>query len=250
MPLKVGITEYIDASINTSWQKWALEKREPTILITKNVKKLLEDFPGIENQNNILVHATITGYGGSIFEPGVPKPAELLEYLKTKSLERIILRIDPIIPIITFVLQSKNVYDTGEKLGFKRFRVSIMDLYPFVLKRFEKYPLIKHKLKDIYNWDMTHSLGEDKEYMHHAPFNLRQEILKGFPKAEICGEPGFQCQGCISKKDLEMFGIKPDSRYPKCEQREFCSCLGVKKEFGALKEECPYHCIYCYKVTE
>jgi DNA repair photolyase len=246
--VKIGLTEYCDPVFDTSWEKWVLEKHEPTILITKNIKKLLETYPGLENQNNVILHATITGYGGSFIEPKVPKAQELLEYLKTKSTSRIVLRIDPIIPLEEFIKQSYNVYSFGKTIGIKRIRISIMDLYPHVLNRFNIYSNIQYQLKEVYNWDQSHSIsGSHKEYMNHAPLSLREKIVNLFEGTEVCGEPGIKCQGCLSKKDLELFGIKPDIRYPKNEQREFCTCLGIKKQFGTLNEECAHSCLYCYK---
>jgi DNA repair photolyase len=250
MSTRIGITEYCDPVFNKSWEKWALKDKEPIILITKNIKKLLIEYPGIENQGNILIHATITGYGNTFVESGVPSPKELLEFLSTKIIDRIILRIDPIIPLENFVKQSKMVYDTGVSLGFRRFRASIMDLYPHVLKRFDKYPELQYELKQLYNWDASHSItGYHKEYMNHAPLDVRKSILQNFPNAEICAEPGIVCDGCLSRKDLESFGIKPEKRYSKNEQREFCFCLGIKKQFGTLSEECSAKCIYCYKTS-
>jgi DNA repair photolyase len=245
-----GITEYIDPIFNTSWEKWAFKDRNPIILITKNIKKLLEKYEGIENQNNILFHANITGYGNSFIEPNVPNPRELLEFLSTiNHKERFVIRIDPIIPFEKFIERSFQVFSTVKMLGFKRTRISILDLYPHVLKRFEPYHLMYYKLKQVYDWDSSHSItGQHKDYMIHAPLPIREKIVNLFENSEVCAEPGItKCTGCLSKKDLKLLGIKPEKRYPKNEQREFCLCLGIKKQFGTLNEECDHKCIYCYK---
>jgi DNA repair photolyase len=247
--IKIGITEFIDPVFNNSWEKWALKDKNPIILITKNIKKLLIDYPGIENLDNILFHSTITGYGNSFLEPNVPHPRELLEFLeKLNHKERFIIRIDPIIPIENFIERSFQVFATATMFGFNRFKVSILDLYPHVLKKFEPYFSLSYELKQIYNWDASHSIsGIHKEYMNHAPLDLRLKIINLFENAEVCAEPGIKCSACLSKKDLELFGIKPDIRYPKNEQREFCTCLGIKKNFPRnTKEDCPHHCLYCY----
>jgi DNA repair photolyase len=246
---KIGVTELLDPAFDHSWVKWALTDRKPIILITKNVKKLLEDFPGIELQKNVLIHVTITGYGGSFLEPGVEKPQELLNFLEQRNKERIVCRIDPIIPIDDFVNRSKQVYILAKSFGFTRFRISILDLYSHVMKLFNPYLEFQQELKRIYNWDLSHSLGEHQEYMIHAPYVLRKKIIDFFPGSEICGEPGFQCEGCISKKDLELFGIKPEEGYPECEQRPHCNCLGIKHNFPRnTKESCPNGCLYCYLI--
>jgi DNA repair photolyase len=243
---QVGITEAADPAYNKDWIKWALERREPTILITKNLPKLFADYPDIINQDNILFHATVTGYGGTFLEPNAPHPRDtLLELEKVTKKDRITIRIDPIIPLKNFIERSFQVYSTATMFGFKRFRISIMDLYPHVLKRFNGYHEIQYELKQAYQWDLSHSVGEHKDYMIHAPAVLRKQIIDQFPGAEICGEPGFLCGGCISRKDLILMGITPEKRYVKSDQREFCSCLGIKKEL-CKTHNCPVLCVYCY----
>jgi DNA repair photolyase len=245
---KVGITENGDPSINDDWVKWALEKRQPTILITKNIKLLLSKYPSILTQPNIIIHATITGYGGSLFEPNVPRASEMIGCLQdAQQKDRIVIRIDPIIPIDLCVQQSLSVYNHCAALGFSRFRVSILDLYPHVLQRFAAHHEITYQLKQIYEWDLSHSLGEHKPYMVHAPLALRQSIINRFPNCEICAEPGIACTGCISRKDLQLMGITPEKRYTKNDQRPFCACLGIKKELLHIKD-CRYNCIYCYQI--
>jgi DNA repair photolyase len=243
---QIGITENTDAAYSIDWNRWALEKREPTVLITKNIKKLLEDYPGIENQSNIIFHATITGYGGSFIEPGIPKPTETLATLKDIKLkDRIVVRIDPIIPVQESIERSIQVFTIAKDMGYERFRISCLDLYPHVLKRLEKYTLLHYDLKTIYDWDMAHSGGEHQAYMVHANYVLRKRIFDAFPGADLCGEPGFKCSGCVSRTDLELFGIEPEARYVKNDQREFCNCLGIKKEL-CHSHDCPGKCIYCY----
>jgi DNA repair photolyase len=273
--LKVGITEKSDPSINNDWVNWTLNKREPTILITKNIKKLLTTYPGIENQNNIIFHASITGYGNTFIEPSVPEPKELLKYLeKISHKERFVIRIDPIIPLENFIERSYQIYTTAIMFNFKRFRISILDLYPHVLKRLDPYHSITYDLKQIYNWDLSHSGGEHKDYMIHAPLKNREDILKYFlnntPKdldieIDLCCEPGMDkdyCEeltklfnikvtnnGCISRNDLKLLNIKEEKRYQKSKQREFCNCIACKHELCKIKD-CSMNCIYCYWVKE
>jgi hypothetical protein len=245
--MKVGITEANDPLFDRSWERWALTERQPTILITKNIKLLLERYPNMLTQQNILVHATITGYGGTFMEPGVPKPAETLAALSSiKSKERVVIRIDPIIPLAQFVKQSQSVFTRCTDMGYKRFRISVMDLYPHVLKRLEAYHSLSYDLKQMYQWDLSHALGEHKDYMVHAPLQFRQQIVDLFPGANCCGEPGIPCtEGCVSRTDLELMGIHPEQRYVKNQQRPFCMCLGIKKEL-CRHHVCEGNCLYCF----
>ena len=125
--------------------------------------------------------------------------------------------------------------------------MSILDLYPHVLLRLDPYHDFKYQIKNVYNWDMSHSLGEDKEYMHHAPLDLRRRILDRFSGSEVCGEPGVRCSGCVSWRDLEALGLNADEvGKPAEKQRPFCQCL-EKKELTKLATECPLKCLYCFK---
>jgi len=244
--IKIGITENSDPIYDKSWERWALEKREPTILITKNFTELIKQYPLLLSQNNIIVHATITGYGSSFLEPNVPNPQSIVDMLRCNIYkERVVIRIDPIVPLPQFVKQSKQIFDYCKAMGYQRFRVSILDLYPHVVKRLEPYCTFLYELKQVYNWDLAHSGGEHQPYMVYAPLHIRQSIIDQFPDVEVCAEPGIKCSGCISRKDLELFGIVPEKRYIKNDQREFCQCLGIKKEL-LRSHNCQSKCLYCY----
>jgi len=246
--MKCGITEYGDPVFDRSWEKWALVKREPTILITKDLLKLLEIYPSILNQENIIVHTTITGYGSTFIEPDVPNPQKIIEVIKKiEQKDRLVIRIDPIIPLPDFVQQSKQIYNIVKSLGFKRIRISILDLYNHVIERLEKdghFELL-HRLKQAYRWDptLTHF------HTMHAPLDLRLEVINNFPFTEICGEPGIECTGCITEIDLKLMNAKLEENVDKCDQREFCQCLGIKKQLVASKT-CQHNCIYCYMKGE
>jgi DNA repair photolyase len=244
---KIGITDLADAALDTSWRKWVIAGK-PAVLVTKNVKKLLLENPNLLNQN-VIVHATITGYAGTYLEPNVPAYEELFEVLgalKDSQKKRIVIRIDPIVPIKAFVDQSLIVLKEARRLGYNRIRVSILDVYPHVLKRFEPYDIFHFDIKNIYNWDMAHSLtGEHKPYMSHAPLTIREHIIEQFKPCEVCGEPGIRCRGCISSIDLKILGVDDTPRLPEKRQRQFCTCLENKHELLRLGE-CAHGCLYCF----
>jgi len=70
--MKIGITERGDPVFDDSWVAWCKEGK-PAILITKDPMKLLnqciKEFP--ENPPNIILHASITGWGDTPLEPNV-----------------------------------------------------------------------------------------------------------------------------------------------------------------------------------
>ena len=97
----IGITECGDAGLDFSWVE-QIPATDFSILITKNINdKFIDEV--IKVKNKVIVHATITGMGGTVVEPRVP-PAYIsigqLERLIAKGFpaEQIVLRIDPIVP--------------------------------------------------------------------------------------------------------------------------------------------------------
>ena len=230
MTIKIGITERGDSGLDFSWYK-KRKNYDGLILITK---KLSDEFIEKAMNTNCIVHTTITGLGGSIYEPNVPDPDEGLYYFNilcdTIGSKRVVLRIDPIIPTKDCIEKALCVYnELHTKVIYKtRVRVSFLDNYPHVKQRFINAGL------------------EPLPYNFHAPLELRKEILKLFPDAEVCGEPGIESIGCVSEKDLEILGIEMPKNVVKGFQRTDCKCLSVKREIFTERKQCPNKCLYCY----
>lgn len=98
---KIGITEAGDAGDDLSW-KDKVDDLDGAILITKNVNPEFSKLV-VDNKNIFVVHATTTGYGGTVLEPNVQKPSKQLQEIKNLinlgfPKERIVIRVDPIIP--------------------------------------------------------------------------------------------------------------------------------------------------------
>ena len=98
---KIGITEAGDAGIDLSWTD-KLDSVDGAILITKHITPDFEK-EVIKHKDKIILHATITGFGGTVIEPNVPAPRP--EFLALMNLiengfpiEKVVVRVDPIIP--------------------------------------------------------------------------------------------------------------------------------------------------------
>jgi len=227
--LKIGITERGDAGLNMSWVHRTNEF-DGIILITK---RLSEAFIQQAAKVNSIVHATITGHGSTTIEPNVIPFKEsktmfrrLIEIMGT---ERIVLRIDPIFPTESGITAALKVYNelhvnTENKT---RVRISFLDNYPHVRSRFLKAGV------------------PQLPYRFHAPLSQRKAIAAHFPDAEICGEPGFTCTGCVSERDLKILGLSTDNLATGF-QRQSCACLTTKTEIFSMRGQCQHGCLYCY----
>jgi Domain of unknown function (DUF1848) len=230
--VRIGVTEAGDAGLDFAWMNKA-HNFDGMILITKHLSYAFIDRIV---KTNAIVHATITGHGGTIYEPNVP-PLLISKQHFHKLVERIgpdrvVLRIDPIIPTDSGIAKAIYVYQQlHENMDQKtRVIISFMDNYDHVKDRFTEAGL------------------KPLEYFFHAPIELRKKVTSYFPDAQLCGEPGFDCVGCVSKKDLEIFGIDIPEIEPKIGgfQREECRCLAYKVEMLDKKRRCRSECVYCY----
>jgi DNA repair photolyase len=242
----IYVTERGDAGIHI---KEVLEKatwKAPMILITKSPQLILPHISELEklhpygNNKAFMVHCTITGYGGTALEPGVPKVSESIKaYHKLVSKiggQRTVLRIDPIIPTEKGL---ETAYDVLSKAR-GRVRISFFDAYPHALKRMT--PKMQSKIKSVYNGQF------------HAPLELRlaaMRTLEGLAPAqtkmiEVCGEPGLPCSGCVSAFDLKAMGCDGDWDRRKGAQRPACACIREKKEMLDHIGQCKHGCLYCY----
>ena len=225
---EIGITERGDAALEFSWLPWVRDGN-PAILITKDPARLFRELLVRKEESakfNVIIHATITGLGGSIFEPKVPDKATSLkgykDLIQFYSADRVVLRIDPIIPNDSGIRIAKKVL--AEKQG--RVRISFIDQYPHTKARFKEAGI-------ILPWGTF-----------HAPIELRKKAYEKLGQPDICGEPDFECTGCISEKDCVILGVAP--KEISGAQRKFCACLANKKELLKDKDQCPHACLYCY----
>lgn len=238
----IGITERGDAALDLSWKDW-VKYENKAILITKDFYKLYtylknEIIAGWFNPKNIIVHATVTGMAGSLMEPNVPQCLwDVINTAKTElELADLILRVDPVIPTEEGIKLALGVINSWTpNWENPRVRISFIDNYYHIRDRGVELP-----------WNTL-----------HAPMNLRMSAYnkirevcehKGF-QLEICGEPGFDCTGCVSTRDLEAFSVLGDPEYDSKSvgyQRNACACLAIKRELLNNRHPCAHGCLYCY----
>lgn len=201
------------------------------------------------------IHFSITGLGGTKWEPGVMKPGDLLdriEGLLKLGLDPndVTIRIDPIVPGVTKMTMVRNIMKRASELGISRLRFSVMDAYTG---------------KSEYT-DALKSLGYDfspytyggKLNKHAAPSVLSRivnhmvELGDEFGmRLESCAEQGISHpkishEGCVSASAVErILGIELGDA-GSSRQRWGCSCFGGKVGALAYSDKCPSSCAYCY----
>ena len=98
---RIGVTESGDAAIDLSWVQ-KMGTVDGAVVITKQITHGFLDAV-LDHQKKLIVHATLTGYGGSVLEPCVPTPDEQFEAVQALvdsgfPQEKIVIRVDPLIP--------------------------------------------------------------------------------------------------------------------------------------------------------
>ena len=246
---KIGITERGDAHFSDKWiEPVRLGLVGGVVVISKELPTPAGQKFMRENPSKVIFHATTTGYGGTVLEPNVEKAFPRLDRLAAFCndgfpMERVVIRIDPIIPTDKGVSRAFGVAYHAAELGFRRFRWSWIDLYGHVVQRFASVGI-----------DAKSVIAQSRSCMalnHTSPEaewrTCRRRIADMFPFSvfESCAEKE-ECVGCISQKDFVLFGLDPTEAQGRAGQRDACMCCANKTELLDERRRCPFRCLYCY----
>lgn len=244
--MKIGITEAGDAGLDLSW-KDKLDNYDSAILITKHVTDKFIDAV-LPFKDKVIIHATCTGFGNTAIEPNVPDPETQLNQIdkliaRNFPRENIVIRIDPIIPNKKGLAAACKVFIEAYKRNHRRFRVSILDMYPHARERFRKAGL---KLPYGDYFTASDNMFKEADRMFESLKITMPDIT-----IESCAEDKLNIPekiGCLSKKDLDLMHINYDinnidnAGY----QRKSCLCCSAKTELLNNKKPCAHKCLYCY----
>lgn len=208
-----------------------------------------------------LIHFSITGLGGTKYEPGVMKPDDLLDRIKEYidmglDPKSITIRIDPIIPGVTTPKMIENIIKRSSEMGISRIRFSIMDAYSNTVVALEKvgydfktnYGI--NQVSGRYNFNAkTEKIDAIVEFM--LQMADKYNITLG-TCAENIAKRGISKEGCLSVDAVnKMLGTSiEDKGVDNNDQRKLCSCYGGKIDALAYGKNCASHCIYCYAKHE
>ena len=231
-PNAIGITEGGDPALNHKWCDWVRVGR-PAVLITKNPASVLRTLQTLSDKPNIVLHCGITGWGGSSWEPKVPNFLVSLEAYKEAiqwlGTERVVLRIDPILPSAEGEVKAELVKAHAVPNG--RVRISFLDSYPHVLQR-----MAQRNIPTLTS-------------PFHANREWRKQIWEKLGRPETCAEPDLPHTPCIGAVECSLFNVFPQANQHG--QRPLCPCLANKVELLGGRSPCAHQCAYCYwKDTE
>lgn len=235
----IGITESSEVSFNLD----VFDRLyNGNIIITKRLtNKLIDKL--VEHKDKIILHFTVTGFGGSILEPFVPKLevsrkkfGQLLD--KGFPIDHCVLRIDPCIPTEKGLETMCKVVESFSDTGIKRVRFSVLDMYDHVKKRFKENGI------DL-PYETFHAPLEDRKKMYDVLCELGNKY--GFA-VEVCAEPGIESVSCLSQKDIDILGLTDKIKLVGNKgQRSNCGCPSNKTSlFKTKPERCLQKCLYCF----
>lgn len=248
--MRIGITESGDASIKYDWTQ-NINNVQGAIIITKNITdKFIKEI--LVHKDKCILHCTCTGYGATKIEPKVPDYKTQINQLSKLinagfPVEHVVLRIDPIIPTNKGLKVAQNVFEYAIQniQGLSRIRVSLLDMYNHVQKRFY----------EVFKTVPYTSFHAPKEMQKNAD-KLFKYILNKYPQISIesCAEKGLEIPiktGCVSSSDLRILHIEQPSELNLKFNRQSCLCISNKTE---LLTHIPnktgythcYGCLYCY----
>lgn len=198
----------------------------------------------VNKYDQIYVHLTITGMGGTFLEPGIPSAESLFEIIPKiikliKGAKRIRIRFDPIVHLrlengtqFSNLKQFEWIVKKISSFGIENVIISWMSLYAKVIKRLKFYGIIPIEI------------SRDQWLKEMKWINKVSEKF-GINVTGCCVQ-GMPVSGCIDGKlltDLHPEGLKASLKKAGG-QRSHCGC-SVSWDIGWYNS-CPGGCIYCY----
>jgi DNA repair photolyase len=224
------------------------------VLWSKNFANLLENRAGLkdalEKYDQIYLHFSITGLGGTFIEHGVPSYQEALYQIENLvglvgNPRRISVRFDPVIywkegdRVCTNLRDFEKIAPTLEEQGIDDIRISFAQWYGKAKRRAAKHrflyidPPREKKLED------AHYLVQMAKEWNLNLFSCSQDFL-----TEV---NGIRPSSCIDGSHLQSLHPHRERASTKKDktQRQECHCTN-SVDIGSYTQFCPHSCLYCY----
>lgn len=245
----VWATEMSDPVFHWKKVKPLIEKGEPVVIYTKG---LLPDeaLQIVSTHQNVALSITVTGWGGSWLEPGVPGVRRMTRFVNMMSSlidgDRIKMRIDPVIPTNEGYARAATVCGMLDRpIDVVS---SIIQFYKGHDKLFQRLGIDRTK----YHIRSGRALYPDKELATkwlRLAYSVNPWMVG---RIQFCGMPydiaGSVHTGCIDEKLLQAIGVATFRNIKPGKQRPGCKCVIAKKQ--AISGKCGHGCLYCYAHKE
>lgn len=211
-----------DAFYDTNWDGTLESNYKDTIFVTKTVPSPDTLAKLLKFTKNPYIYITITGYGDTIMEPGIPDWFKTLvqakELQETTKFNGIVIRIDPIIPTQKGIEKALKIFQTAINKGFNKFTYEFFRNDKNTTEKLQKARL---------------PVPPDIEKANpHLLFKFKEQTDK------------WEAQGI---KIMSVFGIQ-DRRIPKAYKEKYGLTNSKEKAKENPQEKtCRYDCLLCQK---
>jgi hypothetical protein len=230
------------------------EQVHTVALWSKDFRNLLANAHGLRDllarYDQVYLHLTVTGLGGTAIEPGAPSRREALAQVAglaglAGDPRRVSVRFDPVLFWEENGKRRSNldlfseVAGVSAAHGIRDIRVSFAQWYGKARRRAaaRRFPYVD---------------PPDEEKRAHAAglaaiAAANGLILQACSQPLLAGVPGIRPSACIDGGLLEALHPRrePASRRKDRGQRADCLCT-ESKDIGSYTQSCPHACIYCY----
>ena len=224
------------------------------VLWSKNFANLIENKSSLrdllQKYDQLYLHFTITGLGGSFIEKGVPHPSVALSQLdpliKIVGIpERLSIRFDPVLywkensEMRTNIPFFEKMAPELNARGIKDIRVSFAQWYAKAKTRAAKYRFLYIDPPQKEKKEAAGMLAQVAQSWDLQLYSCSQNFL-----TEVQGIRPSSCIDGPHLKKLHPYGEAVSGRKDKSQRAE-CRCT-ESVDIGSYTQFCPHSCMYCY----
>ncbi len=224
------------------------------VLWSKNFANLTENRHGLRDllrsYDQLYLHFTVTGLGGTPLERGVPPALEALRALEplvelAGHAGRVSLRFDPVLNWREAGREATNLRFFPElareagRLGIRDIRFSFAQWYGKARRRAVRQGFDYIDPPDEEKIRLARGLAEEAGRRGLRLYSCSQDFLTAVP--------GVEASACIDGRLLQSLhpGRESVSLAKDRSQRPECRCT-ESVEIGSYTQACPHGCVYCY----
>jgi len=224
------------------------------VLWSKDFSNLLRGASGLRGllaaYDQIYLHFTVTGLGGTAIEPGVPPYRGALAQLPALTAlagdpRRVSVRFDPILfwreggAVHSNIGHFAEVARASEAAGVRDIRVSFAQWYGKAIRRASSRRF-------------SFVVPSEEEQRSHAEKMAAIAASRGLVLHACCqpllaGVPGISPSACIDGELLALLHPRSEPASLRKDRTQRASCLCTEsRDIGSYTQGCPHGCVYCY----